>query len=332
MYHFFYFLSMGNKNILANICIAFYNAPMQLKQYRKETAAKLMHALSDKLDDYHYHSALLDTDILLEYVIHKNRSWILAHGEIFLSSDEKAELDKLVNLRLTGKPIAYITRKKEFFSFGFFVDERVLIPKSDTEILVEHALDFCAAAISQTRDTFTLLDVCCGSGCIGIALLKSLAQLRLQRMPKLELTLLDISAAALDVARINASALLRDETASNAVDVRFIRADLTDGFPEKFDCIVSNPPYVPTDTAAALLKDGRSEPLLALDGGHDGLALYPHLAAGIKNALTENGAFFVEAGEYNIEVACNIFEKSGLKELRIHPDLNNQKRIIAGRI
>lgn len=304
---------------------------MQLKDYRRAVAARLLQALSKKINDYQYNSALLDADILLEYVTHEKRSFILAHGEKILSDDEIAAIEKVIEIREAGKPIAYITHQKEFFAFDFFVDERVLIPKSDTEPLVEQAALFCGNAVVKSSTKFNILDACCGSGCIGIALVKTIADMKLQTAPRIRLTLLDISPDALEVSRINASAILQREIAGGFVTVDFLKADLADGFDGKFDCIVSNPPYVPTKIAVALLEDGRSEPMLALDGGDDGLQLFPKLATGIKNALAENGAFFVECGEYNIDAAYDIFFEAGLHELKIHKDLNNQKRIISGK-
>ena len=131
-----------------------------------------------------------------------------------------------------------------------------------------------------------------------------------------------------------------DETESeNASEIRFVKRTGTYTKAEHAATYATGPsfpdrlPWVEflDDDKALLLEDGRSEPMLALDGGDDGLQLFPKLAAGIKNALAENGAFFVECGEYNIDAAYDIFFEAGLHELKIHKDLNNQKRIISGK-
>lgn len=311
---------------------------MTLSDYRKKMAKELFTALSEKLSSYSYNDAVLDADVLLGFELKKNRAWILSKGETNLNEKEISRLEKLTAERKTGKPIAYLICKKEFFALPFYVDERVLIPKSDTEALVEAAFKFCNSTLKSFSrfETFTILDLCCGSGCIGISIIKNLFErylknTKLQNLPKVHLTLVDISADALTVSRINTEQLLKHEIQTGVLKLSFLETDLRKfkSNVSTYNCIVANPPYVPLVMVKELLKDGRSEPTLALNGGTDGLALFPSLADLISKKLKPDGAFFVEAGEYNIEKAVAIFEKAGFNNIIIHKDLNGDKRFFS---
>ncbi|MEL3909213.1 MAG: peptide chain release factor N(5)-glutamine methyltransferase [Treponemataceae bacterium] len=317
-----------------------------LKNYRRKTAREFFSTLSKKLEAYDYNSALLDIDVLLEACLKKNRAWILSNGEKILNHKDLSKLNAYVSFRKKGKPIAYILNEKEFYGFSFFVDERVLIPKSDTEILVEKAFEFCSEVlkskltqkdfVENAKNEFAILDLCSGSACIGIAIVKTLCNkiktTQNLNKPKIILTLQDISHSAMQVARINVERLLKAETETGLVKVEYRRSDLRLGLTGNFDCIVANPPYVPTSTSVKLLQDGRSEPLLALDGGFDGLELFPDISSGIAKSLKDGGAFFVEAGEYNIEKAFTILQKQNFQNLKIHFDLNGMQRVISGKL
>lgn len=316
---------------------------MLIKNYRSETAKEFFSTLSRTLEAYDYNAALLDVDVLLGACIQKSRAWILANGEKVLDADALSKLDAYVVLRKTGKPIAYILKEKEFYGFSFFVDERVIIPKSDTEILVENALEFCKECLQtkfvqnefneDAKNEFAILDLCSGSACIGIAVVKMLCAKIMQNLKrtKIVLTLQDISPAAMEVASINVEKLLKAEIENGIVEVQYRVADLRFGFTGNFDCVVSNPPYVPSDTSLALLQDGRSEPILALDGGIDGLELFPSICTELEKRLKVGGAFFVEAAEYNIKNAFILFQKQNFHNLKIHFDLNGMPRVISGK-
>lgn len=304
---------------------------MQIDIYRKNTAKIIFSFLSQKILNYSQNDALLDIDILLSFVLQKNRSWILSYGKKNLTTEEIATLENLVKIRIKGKPIAYIVKTKEFYGLDFFVDERVLIPKPDTETLVEACLDFYNEKILQNLNYFGILDLCSGSGCIGISIVKELCNhfLKKSKLKKISITFQDISKETLEVAEINAFKLLKNEIDNNLVDVNFICKDLKFGTNKMYDCIVSNPPYVPSKVTTELLMDGRSEPHIALDGGDDGLNLFPSLAIFIKNGLSLNGTFFVEAGQ-NIFEAIRIFQKSGFNEIQTHLDLSGTTRVFSG--
>lgn len=313
---------------------------MKLAEYRKKNARTLFTCLSKNLKGYNYNSAILDIDILLSSVLEKERAWILSYGDVDLSESTLKKLDKFISLRLKGKPIAYILKSREFYGLDFFVDERVLIPKSDTEIVVEKALSFCLKNYKSPSDeSFCILDLCSGSGCISIALVKNMCKEILNcteknKPPykKIIVDFQDISRDTLDLAAINANKLLNAEIDARLVEIDFHCQDLKLGFAKKYqyDCIVSNPPYVPSKVVTKLLEDGRSEPRLALDGGNDGLDLYPYIATYAYQSLKSNGAFFVEAGEYNLDAAIDIFKSKGFTNIKTYRDLSAAKRVFSG--
>ncbi len=308
---------------------------------------------NDFINEYNENSAFLDADILISHVIEKNRAWILSHYDEDFSA-YFTDFLKLVKQRANGLPIAYITGLKEFYGRTFFVSPAVLIPKPDTEILVEEALHelkiklFSILAFNEMQkvmydtisgDDFNLineelsiLDICTGSGCIGLSILAELnSVLRSDDkseslLPKINLVLADISEPALEICKKNAYSLLARDILNNVyikkLDLRF------DDFGSKYDIITANPPYVPSKLTDTLLEDGRSEPRLALDGGEDGLVLIKPLAKKIQKSLKPNGYAFIELGEYNISQASEIFKNTGFSSVQIKKDLSGQPRIL----
>ncbi len=267
----------------------------------------------------------LDAELIASHATGLNRASVVAHPERSLSAEEEAAFLKGVAARARGLPVAYVTGTREFWGLPFSVNTSVLIPKSDTETLVELALDIISKALF-TRP-FGVLDVCTGSGAIACALKAS--------EPSLEITATDISEDALAVARANARAL----TGALSPAIRFVRGDLREGLPPResspsaergYDLIVSNPPYVPTDLARDLLTDGRGEPLLALDGGIDGLDLVRALADRAAPVLAAGGKILIETGEYNAREASEYLSKSGFTAIVIHRDLSGRDRVVEG--
>ena len=197
-------------------------------------------------------------------------------GQNALSVQQQAELNAFHQRRCAGEPVQYIMKKADFMGLRFYVDQRVLIPRQDTETLVESAI-----IALQGSETPRVLDLCTGSGCIGlsIATLVSGAQV----------TLADISADALDVAKKNARAL--------SCEVTFRHGDLFRAVgKEKFDLIASNPPYIPTEEVLQLQAEVRHEPVLALDGGADGLDFYRRIAEEASAHLNPGGSIYLEVG------------------------------------
>lgn len=301
-------------------------------------------------------TSALDVDCLLCAVLHTNRSALLAHDEQSLSPSQYKAFCKAVEKRQTGLPVAYITGHKEFFGFDFCVSPVVLIPKSDTELLAELALDEIKTRARNLKESANggtgkctdtaqahggkaqlyIADVCTGSGCVILSILKTLEQKHSELCKNIRLACRasDISEAALSLARKNAARLLDGSAIEKP---RFFCADLLDFGPpagsvseNRYDIIVSNPPYVPSKTAAELLEDGRSEPLLALDGGKDGLDIIRRLVPQAFTALKKGGVFLVETGEYNAGETRSLMTKSGFIDIVTYNDLGGLPRVTRG--
>ena len=280
-------------------------------------------------------SAALDVSVLLEFFLEKDKTWILLHEKDELTAEQFSKLSDAVFARKTGLPIAYITGHKEFYGYDFFVTPDVLIPKPDTEILVESALTEITRKIqSEKNGISSICDICTGSGCVGLSVIKFLSERNEIPSAKLpELTLSDISSAALLIAEKNAKNLLPRELCQK---INLVKSDLFSAIPKRFDMILSNPPYIPSKMVDELLKDGRSEPRLALDGdayeepSNDGLSIIRRLVPQCMEHLNEGGILIVETGEYNALETKTIFEKSGFSHVKIIKDLEGQARDVYG--
>ena len=284
-------------------------------------------------------SPFLDVEVLMQWILKKDRSYILFHRDEELSEEQESQLKKSISLRKTGLPIAYITGHKEFYGIDFMVSPDVLIPKPDTEVLVENSIEIIRCLQDKSDHTLNILDMCTGSGCVAISIIKTLKDLQAAGESNLKFTLADISNKALDIARENARRILDSETLSK---VTFVSTNLFKNLKDKsFDLIVSNPPYVPCDQTTELLKDGRNEPRLALDGDidiegnpsgtKDGLEIIRNLVSQAKSHLTENGMLILETGEYNaMETAC-LMKKIGFRDVKTYVDLEGDLRNVSGK-
>lgn len=220
---------------------------------------------------------------------------------------EAKEIFKVVNERLSGRPLWYIIGDTSFYGYTIKVDERVLIPRPETETLVERALE-------EIHPADSVLDLCTGSGCIAITV---------QKKRNCRVTASDLSADALNLAKENA--------VQNGADITFVQADLFDGLDGRFDCIISNPPYIPTAEIAGLQREVRDfEPHTALDGGTDGLDLYRRIAKACPEHLTEDGKIFLEVGIGEAEAVKKLLEEAGMSAV-IEQDLAGIDRIVVGK-
>lgn len=278
-------------------------------------------------------SPVLDANILLCHFLNLSKTALICNDSRILTETELEIIQKGIEKRLSGLPVAYITNHKEFFGYDFYVDQNVLIPKPDTELLVEQALlavDKAFATAPEKKADYKIADVCTGSGCIAISVLKTLFQ---KYGSSIKVAASDISKATLVVAEKNADTLLSQEERQN---ISFYQGDLFQAFSssenQKFDMILSNPPYVPTNLTEELLSDGRSEPRLALDGDSDGLGIIRRLVVEAKNHLKKSGVFFLEAGEYNVEEAGKCLLKAGFTDIFIHKDLAGLLRLVEAHI
>lgn len=284
-------------------------------------------------------SASLDVNVLLEHFLQKDKTYILSNSDKELTSEQFSLLSDSVAKRKTGLPIAYITGHKEFYGYDFIVSQSVLIPKPDTEILVENALDEIIAKMeSRSEIVLSVCDMCAGSGCIGISVLKNLIEeykIPSGRLPRFAFC--DISPEALQIAKQNAKSLLPQ---SEVEEIKFIQTNLFSEVPYIFDLILSNPPYIPAKMVTDLLKDGRNEPRLALDGdvgafgeateSNDGLSIIRRLIPESYEHLVYNGSILIETGEYNAKEALSLLKEQGFRCTKIFKDLEDQDRDIFG--
>lgn len=257
----------------------------------------------------------LEARLLLEYVCGTNRSDLLAHGERPLETLQERAYHDLVGRRSKRIPLQYLTGVQEFMGLTFSVNEHVLIPRQDTEILVEEVL-------RNLHDGMSVLDMCTGSGCILISLLHYSNHCRGVGA--------DISMEALAVARQNEEKLLGREAIAED-EIRFVRSDLFERISEKFDIIVSNPPYIESNVIGTLMPEVRNyEPRLALDGGADGLTFYRKIAAKSRDYLYGGGMLFLEIGYDQGESVSALLNEAGFLEVQVVKDYAGLDRVVYG--
>ena len=288
-------------------------------------------------------SPALDVEVLLLHTLGFTKTELLMKRDFEIPADVLQWLQEAVERRAGGLPIAYITGQKEFYGYNFIVSPAVLIPKPDTEILVSRAVELILEKIDASPDRIlTVCDMCTGSGCIALSVLKSLYEserVPAERLPKF--TLVDISGPALEIARKNAEALLGAQAELKLLErVRFVQSNLFEQLPYQFDLVLTNPPYVPASLTDQLLKDGRSEPRLALDGditltgdkaqSDDGLEIIRNLMPQIYNHTVFGGFFLMETGEYNMRGAENLSYRAGFRNTQVFTDLEGQERVLYG--
>lgn len=246
--------------------------------------------------------------MLVSSVLNKPKEFIMAHGEYVLdNSQEKDVMEKIEKLK-ENIPIQYIINNQEFMKLNFYVDENVLIPRSDTEILVEEIIN------TYENKRVKILDLCTGSGCIAISLKKYI--------PNAEVYASDVSKSALEVAKINAK--------RNDTEIKFVISNLfNDIINKNFDIIVSNPPYIKTKIIDTLSKEVQKEPKIALDGGIDGLFFYRKIIKEGYEYLAHGGMIFLEIGyDQKQELIDIIKEDKRYKFIESKKDLGDNDRII----
>lgn len=254
-------------------------------------------------------SPKLKARLLLQYVLDKPRQYIIVYDNKEI--DKQQQWQYFVNIeKLTkGVPLQHITHRQEFMKMDFFVDENVLIPRPDTEILVEEVIK-----IAQKYNSPRILDLCTGSGAIAISLKKF--------VPNADITAVDISEKALEIAKRNADKL--------EAKINFVKSDLFDKLDnKKFDIIVSNPPYIRKDEIKKLSEEVQKEPKIALDGGEDGLDFYRIITEQAINYLKTGSFLCFEIG-YNQknDVIKIIEDEQNYKNTYCKKDLYGNNRII----
>lgn len=255
-----------------------------------------------------------DAWILLEYVTGLDRSHYYMEMMSTVPAEKEQRYLELINQRSGRVPVQQITKEAWFMGLPFFVNEHVLIPRMDTEVLVEKVL-------KTVRPGMRVLDMCTGSGCILLSLLHEEESLKGVGA--------DISPDALEVARRNSVQLGLAERAE------FVRTDLFEAIPgdEQFDIIVSNPPYIRSDVIPGLMEEVRNhEPLLALDGHQDGLFFYRRIVREARRCLKPGGRLFFEIGFDQGDALREILTEAGYKDVAITRDLAGLNRVAEGRM
>ena len=257
----------------------------------------------------------LKARLLMQYVLNKSRQYVIVNDREELDNIKEKQYLEEIKILKKGVPIEHITHQKEFMKLSFFVDKNVLIPRQDTEILVEEVIN-----IAKKNNAKKILDLCTGSGAIAVSLAKYL--------PQAEITAIDISNEALKIAKKNAI--------SNNVEnqITFISSDMfTNLNEEKFDIIVSNPPYIKTNVIKNLDIQVQNEPYIALDGGKDGLDFYKKIINESYQYLKYNGYLCIEIGfDQKIDVIELIENTESFTGTYSKKDLFDNDRIIITRM
>jgi len=247
-----------------------------------------------------------DAFTLMEYVFHIDKNTYILRADDDLLPDEVSEYKTLLKKRASHIPLQYITGNQNFLGLDFKVNSSVLIPRLDTEVMVDMVR-------KELRDDMRVLDLCTGSGCI-ITCLKNYC-------PGINAVASDYSKAALLVAKENAR--------QNHADVEFIHSDLFDKIKGEFDIIVSNPPYIPPAVILTLDPEVREyEPMEALDGGQDGLDFYRRIAGEAGKFLKDKGQLFLEIGHDQGSDVSDLLRQNGFSNISVIKDLANMDRIV----
>ena len=258
------------------------------------------------LKEHNIEDSMIKVKSLLEYVLSKPKEYLIINSELKLDSEKEIIFNKHIEELLNGKPLQYITNTQEFFGMQFYVDENVLIPQPDTEILVEEVIE-----IAKKENEKRILDLCTGSGCIAISLSENL--------DNANVTATDISETALEIANKN----------DRKRKITFKQSDMFENLcDEKFDIIVSNPPYIKTKVIESLEKDVQQEPKLALDGGEDGLKFYRAITENAYKYLNNDGYLCLEIGENQKEEVMELLKSNNYQDIYCKKDLAGNDRVI----
>ncbi len=278
---------------------------------------EIIQTASHYLSEKGVENARLNAERIIGKVLDIDRVALYLNFDRPLQAAELKEIKSLLARRGNGEPLQYILKKTEFMSLEFVVDSSVLIPRPETELLVETVLEKCRGKFAGQR--ISILDIGTGSGCIAISLAHYL--------PECHVTAVDVSASALATAQVNAQQLQADTRVAFA-KLDILSSTITESFQERFDVIVSNPPYVSKDEYLNLpLEVKNFEPVIALCDQGDGLLYYRRLAATVPDSLTSNGMLAVEIGAAQASAVQGILA-AVFQRVECLQDLNGLDRVI----
>ena len=272
---------------------------------------ELRHSVKNFLELKNCNFCDADVTLILMKVLNISKTQMLVGDKIVTSEEETAVFEYAKRLAV-GEPVQYIINECEFMSLPFYVERGVLIPRDDTEILVEEVIRRLDKDVK-----LSVADLCCGSGCIGISIAKY--------MKNIQMHFYDISETAIRVTDKNAERLIGDR------DYCITQMDLINDFPtEYYDCIVSNPPYIESCEIDSLEKKVKCfEPKEALDGGNDGLTFYERIASAVR--LKNGGIIGFEIGYNQGEAVSKILQRNGYSHIEILKDIEDRDRVVIAR-
>lgn len=277
-----------------------------------------------KLDRKYIDESVLKTRLLLESCLGKTREYMMVHLDEEVTRDVEEKFMSYISRAAQNEPVQYIIGKQEFMGLTFSVNKSVLIPRSDTEILVEEVINIVKTEINNTSDAeivdknINILDMCTGSGAIIISLAHYLKDYNINYYAS------DVSGDAIEVATQNGE--------NNDVKINFMISDLFKSIPEiKFDIIVSNPPYVERNVIENLDENVKREPYIALDGGIDGLDFYKEIIKESNKFLNKNAYLCFEIGYNQRESVTNLLKENDYVDIHCIKDLGQNDRVIVSR-
>ena len=260
-------------------------------------------------------SATLEARELVCFGTGKSREELARSGGLYASPELEQRVQKLVDRHLAGEPVAYLIGEWEFYGLPLDISPDVLIPRPDTEVLVEEAVKYL-----QEQEECRVLDLCSGSGCIGLALASQVSRVRV--------VLGEYSDAALKICRQN---IRRNGLSARVVSVQADARERPGRTLGEFQCIISNPPYIPTAVIATLEPEVREhEPMMALDGTEDGLKFYRQIAKEAGAWLKPGGSIYLEIGYDQGEAVSGLLADAGFTNVRVVKDLPGKERVVCG--
>ena len=258
--------------------------------------------------------ATVDAWLLAEEVLGITRAQYFINPQRLVDKEDADKFFKFIDMRCNKIPLQHITGKQEFMGLSFNVNEDVLIPRQDTELLVESVLNYLKQKVKGKK--VKVLDMCTGSGCIAISI-KKLAE-------NVDVTAVDLSQKALKVAIDNANQL--------DAKVTFIESDLFENVSGKYDIIVSNPPYISKSDIETLMEEVKNhEPMMALDGDEDGLKFYKKISEKLNEYLSDDGMVFYEIGYDQGKTVPYILKQYNFKDINVYKDLSGNDRVVIAR-
>lgn len=285
----------------------------------KTTIEKLLQHGTEMIKKRDYNNPSLDVQLILCYLLNKDKIYLFMHKFEEVEEDVAEKYYAMVQKRNSGYPLQYMINSQEFMGLDFFIQEGVLVPRPDTEILVEKIINIANNSDMKNRN-IKILDIGTGSGAIAISLAYYLKHS--------EVTAIDVSKTAIKTAEINKEKL-------NIKNIDIVEADIfkdSSVFHKKYDIVVSNPPYIESNTISQLpIEVSQHEPKLALDGGEDGLEFYRQIVKVFKKMHLENSILSVEIGSNQRDTVKEIFENAEIfKKVECDKDYSGNDRVVTG--